>query len=538
MFFETTLTRQRIESTKRKGYWPDRSLRDSVLVADQAKTALIDDRKQLTYGELTDQAEALAFGLLAIGVRPRDVVQVQLPNWVEFIVATLALERIGAVINPVAPIFRHHEVTIMNGLAKPKVIICAREFRSFDYATMHVEIREELAFVEEIVVVGKPIPDTRSWDEVLELGRSTSLCTEALDLLTPGPDDVIEVIFTSGTTGQPKGVLHTTNTLAAGLSGILPNLHHGSGEVVHMASTFGHQTGFLFGARLPLVVGGTGIYQDIWDPGAFVGLIAEHGITASAGAAPFLADLLAVPGLDEADLSTFTTFGCFGSAIPHSLLEEAGQRLPCAVMPGWGMSEISLMTTTAESDSLDKRALTDGAPIEGNEIRVVSDDGKPLDAGIEGDLQARGVLEFVGYLQGRDFSEGFYTDDGWFDTGDRAVIDADGYVRITGRSKDLIIRGGENVPAKEIEDILLRHPSVAAVAVVAMPHERLGEVGCAFVVAAAGDDAPTLSDLTDLLEKQKVTRQFWPEAMRVVEEFPMTASGKVQKYMLRSSLDS
>ena len=538
MFFETTLTRERIRAAKEAGFWPDRSLRDSLLTAEPDKTAVQDGRRKLTYRELIDAGNDLASGLLSIGVRPRDVVQVQLPNWVEFVVAMIAIERIGAVINPVAPIFRRNEVSVMSELATPTAIICAREFRGFDYAAMHVELREQLDSIKEIVVVGEAPADTRGWDDVLASGREQQVDPEVLDLLAPGHDAVIEIIFTSGTTGQPKGVLHTGNTLAAGLSGVLPNLRHGSSEVIHMASTFAHQTGFLFGARLPLVVGGTGIYQDVWDARAFADLIEAEGITASAGAAPFLADLLAVQDLDDRDLSTFTTFGCFGAAIPLPILEQAADRLPCAVMPGWGMSEVSLMTTTTWSDPIDKRGLTDGAPLPGNEIRVVDESGTVVAAGVEGDLQARGVFEFVGYLQGRDFTESFYTDEGWFQTGDRATIDTDGYVRITGRSKDLVIRGGENVPVKEVEDILLRHPGVAAVAIVAKPHDRLGEIGCAFVQVTEGSSPPTLSDLTDTLAEQSVTPQYWPEAMEIVESFPMTPSGKVQKYRLREAFSS
>lgn len=538
MFFETTLTTDRIEKAKASGAWPDKRLRAALLAGEQAKTAVVDPRRELTYGELLEESDALARGLLELGVRPRDVVQVQLPNWVEFVVAMVALERIGAVINPVGPIFRRNEVTIMSRLARPKAVITMAEFRGFDYASMHRDIREQLDFVEEIIVVGDQRPDTNGWGQVIELGRRSGIEGATLDLLAPDCDDVSEIIFTSGTTGQPKGVLHTINTLAAGVLAILPNFINGSNEVVHMASTFAHQTGFLFGARLPLMVGGTGIYQDVWDPAVFADLIEAKGISASAGAAPFLADLLGVPGLDDRDLSSFATFGCFGSAIPLPLLEDAAERLPCAVMPGWGMSEISLMTTTTLTDSMDKVSGTDGAPLKGNEIRVVNENGANVTPGVVGDLQVRGVFEFVGYLQGRTFTEQFYTDDGWFETGDRAMLDTDGYVRIAGRTKDLVIRGGENVPVKEVEDALLRHVAVAGVAVVAKPNDRLGEVGCAFVVPVDGAEPPTLSDLSAHLEEQGMTPQFWPEDLRLVEEFPMTASGKVQKFRLRETLTS
>jgi len=538
MLFETTLTTARLTTEKGSGRWPDERLRDALTKARPDKLAVVDSRRQLTYAELLEESEALARALLELGVRPRDVVQVQLPNWVEFVVAMIALERIGAVINPVGPIFRRNEVMVMSRLAQPKIIITASAFRGFDYAEMHAEIRDELDSIEEVIVVGDEARDTQSWNQVIALGRSSTFEESTLDLLAPGCDEVIEIIFTSGTTGQPKGVLHTINTLTAGVLGILPNFTHGADEVVHMGSTFAHQTGFLFGARLPLIVGGTGVFQDVWDPVEFAALIETRKITASCGAAPFLADLLTVTDLDTRDLSSFTTFGCFGSAIPLPLLEDAANRLPCAVMPGWGMSEISLMTTTQLSDPLEKLSATDGAPMRGNEIRVVDEHGAVVPAGVVGDLQARGSFEFVGYLQGREFTQQFYTEDGWFETGDRALLDADGYVRIAGRTKDLVIRGGENIPVKEVEDILLRHPSVASVAVVAKGHDRLGEVGCAFVIPVAQEEPPTLRDLTSLLEGQGMTRQFWPEDLRVVHQFPMTASGKVQKFRLREMLES
>jgi cyclohexanecarboxylate-CoA ligase len=222
--------------------------------------------------------------------------------------------------------------------------------RGFGYVSMHKEIRGELDFIDEIVVVGDRQADTYGWDDV-ELGRQSGIEETTLDLLTSDCNEVSEIIFTSGTTGQPKGVLHTINTLAAGVQGILPNFTKGSEEIVHM---------------------------DVWDPVVFADLIESRGITASAGAAPFLADLLGVPGLEDRNLSSFTMFGCFGSAIPLPLLEDAAERLPCAVMPGWGMSEISLMTTTTLTDSIDKISGTDGAPLKGNKIRVVDESGRTL----------------------------------------------------------------------------------------------------------------------------------------------------------------
>jgi len=207
-------------------------------------------------------------------------------------------------------------------------------------------------------------------------------------------------------------------------------------------------------------------------------------------------------------------------------------------MPGWGMSEVSLVTTTKPTDPIEKLSGTDGAPLAGNEVRVVDENDDLVPPGTVGDLQVRGIFEFVGYLQGREFTESFYRDGGWFDTGDRATLDSDGYVRIAGRTKDLVIRGGENVPVREVEDVLLRHPAVAGVAIVAKPDERLGEVSCAFVMTAADTGPPSLADLVAVLKDEGVTPQYWPEDLRIVDEFPMTASGKVQKFRLREMLNS
>ena len=278
-------------------------------------------------------------------------------------------------------------------------------------------------------------------------------------------------------------------------------------------------------------MGGHVVLQDVWDPEEFVDLIERHKIQISMGATPFLADVLAVDQVKERDLSSWKRFVCAGAAVPESELEHADATLPCGGLPGWGMTECALLPVGRPSDSLTLR-LTDGCPLPGNDVRVIDDDGESV-VGTEGHLQCRGSELFVGYVQGRALSEASWQGT-WFDTGDRAVMNDDGYIQITGRSKDIVIRGGENVPVKEIEDILLRHPLVSGVAIVGKPNERLGEIGCVFVLPSG--DPPTLANLTEFLQTHEVTPQFWPEDLVLVEDFPMTPSGKVQKYKLRQSL--
>ena len=541
-FFETTLDQQRILEMVETGDWSERCF-DSMIdhwAKERGDLIAVTDRYGATsWSDLATQVDEASRGLLELGVRPGVVVQVQLPNWHQFLVAVAAVERIGGVINPVAPIFRTNEVLVMSELARPAVVITATEFRGFELGLMHTELRERCPWVEEIVTVGeRPTVDALTWQDLLEQGRFSSYDRAAVNLLRAGSHDVCEVMFTSGTTGQPKGVMHTQNTLNAAVDcfveavceGVTSPIGEvdGPGYTFHMASTLAHQTGYLFGIRAPLTLGGHVVLQDVWDPAEFVDLIESHQIQISMGATPFLAAVLGVPQVEERNLASWKRFVCAGAAVPEPVLEDADARLPCVVLPGWGMTECGLLTVGRPSDSLTMR-LTDGRPLPGNDVRVIDEQRQPV-VGTEGDLQCQGSLLFAGYVQGRGLTEASW-DGPWFETGDRAVMNDDGSIRITGRSKDIIIRGGENIPVKEIEDLLLRHPQVMGAAIVGKPDERLGEIGCAFVLPSG--DPPTLGSLIEFLEAQGMTRQFWPEDIVIVEEFPMTPSGKVQKYKLR-----
>ena len=536
--FETTLTTAMVRERRTSGVWPDRLL-GTVMRAtarrEPAKLAIVDVRGRVTYAQLAAEVDDIAMGFLEIGVRHGEVVSVQLPNWCEFIVAAFALERIGAVINPIAPIFRRNELTTMFRLAQPVAVIVPAEFRGFDHAAMLTGMASDSPTVRTVVVVdGAAGHGDLSWDALVQRGKNSSIDRRVLDLLAPQPNDVFEIIFTSGTTGEPKGVMHTHNTLWAANQAMIEAQSYTDADVFHMASTFAHQTGLLLGIRMFVQTGATGVFQDVWDANAFAELIERERITVSAGAAPFLADVLRIADIEERDLASWRLFGCFGAPIPLPLLEDAKRRLPCRVTPGWGMSEVGLVTSTTPMDTDEVAMTTDGTALPHMTVRVVDPTGKDVPPGDDGDLLCHGSGEFVGYVQGRAFTEACYSSDGWFMTGDRARINADGYIRITGRTKDLVIRGGENVPVKEVEDMIVRHPNVRVAAIIGVPHERLGEVGCAFVTCIE-DRTLTMQDLRDHLERAGVTRQFWPEQLFVIDEMPMTPSGKIQKFRLRES---
>ncbi|WP_067934604.1 AMP-binding protein [Alicyclobacillus kakegawensis] len=523
---------------RREGHWPDKTVSDFLAEAAQRlpdKVAILDPLHRYTYRELADKVRRAAFGLLEMGIRAGDVVSFQLPNWCEWIILHYACSRIGAISNPLIPIYRGRELEVMLRQAQPKLIVIPREFRGFDYPAMLREVAGRVPLGDNVLVVGRTQPD--SWESFMENAFEEGRDDADLDAFRPSPDDPAELIFTSGTTGMPKGVIHTHNTLNGPIVAWAKRMQVGVDDVFHMASTFGHQTGFLYGVLLPTMLGATAVYQDVWDPEEFVRLVAAHRITVTNGATPFLYDFIHAANLREYDVSSLRIWGCYGAPIPRPVIRQALAVVPnCKVLAGWGQTENALVTVTRPDDPLEKLTTTDGVVFPGLEVRVVARDGSLCPPGQEGDLQCRGATLFVGYLDQPELMQESFTEDGWFRTGDRAVMDEDGYIKITGRTKDIIIRGGENIPVSYLEDVLHEHADVQAAALVAKPDPRLQERVCAFIVQKPGSEPLTLSRLQAFLREKGVANHYWPEFLRLVEELPRTPSGKIQKFKLREQL--
>jgi len=432
-------------------------------------------------------------------------------------------------VHPIPPIYRASELRFMLNRLESRVVVIPGTFRGFDHVAMLQALRPEVPRVEH-VFVARSAPGTG----MLPFTALTDTAWEARGgrrgLPGSDPNEVNEVIFTSGTTGEPKGVMHTPNTVLANIFPVIERLRFSERDVILMSSTFAHQTGYLYGYCLTLVLGATGVWLDVWNAAEAARLIEAERVTFTMGATPFLQDLTYVPG--RHDLSSLRLFISAGAPIPRPLVRDARARLGCAISPGWGMTENGLVTCTAFDESEEKLFTTDGRPLPGMELRIVDGDGRGLPPGTEGDLLVRGPSQFVGYFKRPEFTSESYTAEGWFKTGDRGALDRDGYLSITGRSKDLIIRGGENIPVVEVENVLFAHPKVASVAIVGMPDPRLGERACAFVIPKPGE-SPTLAELVAFLEGKQLARQKFPERIELVSEFPMTPSGKVQKFRLR-----
>jgi len=533
------LTPARVRAMREAGLWPDRLVLDYLddnLRRKPDAVALIDHNSTpggstaLTWRELDRRARRVAVALARAGIGRGDVVAWQLPNWWELVVLHLACVRIGAVSNALMPIFRERELGYMLGFAEAKLLVVPRSFRGHDHAAMAARLRAEVPSLRHVWVVGGDGPDAF---EARALAPRLDDAPEAAALFTarrPAPDDVIELLYTSGTTGQPKGVMHTSNTQFGALRTCIRFFGFDGDEVMLMASPMAHQTGFLYGMLLPIALGARMVLQDIWSAEMAAQLIERHRVTWTVAATPFLADLTRTPALERHDISSLRIFASGGAPIPRVLVREAAEKLGAAICALWGMTENGIVTATRPGDPPEKVFGTDGVALDGCEVRVVDENGRPVPPDTEGELQTRGVGQFVGYLKR---PEAWSTDaEGWFDTGDRARMDADGYIRITGRSKDIIIRGGENVPVAAVEELLYRHPAVEDAAVVAMPDSRLGERGCAVVTLKPGarfDFAGMIAHLA----AQRMAKTYMPEQRVVLDTMPRTPSGKIQKFRLR-----
>lgn len=540
MAIETNLTPERRQAMIALGAWNDMLLTDyldEAVASAAGRPAIVTYRMaegshdSLSYAELNEKVTRMAAGLAGLGVAKGDVVSCQLPNWWQMTALHLACIRIGAVLNPLMPIFREHELRFMLAQAESKVFVVPGVFRGFDHAAMARGLKAELTALEQVLVVGGEGVD--SFETVL-LERAWERETDTAALFRerrPGGDDVVQLLYTSGTTGKPKGVMHTSNTLMSHIRPFATRLGLGNDDTVFMPSPLAHQLGFLYGLMLPVYLQATAVLQDTWKPAEAVDIIRAERPSLMLGSTPFLADIAEQAEAHGPDLQSLKLFMCAGAPIPSPLVEKAARNLPTRIISAWGMTENGAVTTTRPGDDPSRAVHTDGLPLPFMELKVTDLEGNTLPPGQEGPLYVRGASLFVGYFKQPEL---YGVDaEGWFPTGDLARLDEQGYVRITGRSKDVVIRGGENIPIVDIENALYQHPAIQAVALVGRPDERLGERLCAYVTLKEGVESLTLTDVTTFLSERQVTRQYQPEFLVVLDELPRTPSGKIQKFKLR-----
>lgn len=539
MDFDAILLAPRRAAMIERGLWHDRTINDALdaCVRDcPDKTALTAVQladgsvRTFSYRELAAMADRIAIGLSRLGVGRNDVVSVQLPNTWQFTATYLACSRIGAVINPLMTIFRERELSFMLRHGGARVVIVPKSYRGYDFEQMMAALAPTLPDLQQVVVVGGA--GANSFERLLgEPAWENEPDAQAkLHAHRPSPDDITQLIYTSGTTGEPKGVMHSANTLMANIVPYAERLHLGPDDTIFMASPMAHQTGFMYGLMMPVVLEATAVLQDIWDPGPAAENIRRHGATFTMASTPFLTDLTRVVQETGRPVPTLKTFLCAGAPIPGPLAQQAREVLGTKIVSAWGMTENGAVTLIRPEDDDALATTTDGCPLPGVEVKVVDAVGNVLPHGEMGRLLVRASSNFGGYLKRPQWNA---TDaDGWFDTGDLARSAPGGYIRIAGRSKDVIIRGGENIPVFEIESLLYKHPAVAQVAIVAYPDERLGERACAVVVVKAGQRFD-FAAMTEHLKSLKVAAPYMPERLLLQDAMPTTPSGKIQKFKLR-----
>ncbi|NUC34294.1 medium-chain fatty-acid--CoA ligase [Escherichia coli] len=530
-----TFNEQRRAAYRQQGLWGDASLADYWQQTARAmpdKIAVVDNHgASYTYSALDHAASCLANWMLAKGIESGDRIAFQLPGWCEFTVIYLACLKIGAVSVPLLPSWREVELVWVLNKCQAKMFFAPTLFKQTRPVDLILPLQNQLPQLQQIVGVDKLAPATSSLSLSQIIADNTPLTTA----ITTHGDELAAVLFTSGTEGLPKGVMLTHNNILASERAYCARLNLTWQDVFMMPAPLGHATGFLHGVTAPFLIGARSVLLDIFTPDACLALLEQQRCTCMLGATPFVYDLLNLLEKQPADLSALRFFLCGGTTIPKKVARECQQR-GIKLLSVYGSTESSPHAVVNLDDPLSRFMHTDGYAAAGVEIKVVDDARKTLPPGCEGEEASRGPNVFMGYFDEPELTARALDEEGWYYSGDLCRMDEAGYIKITGRKKDIIVRGGENISSREVEDILLQHPKIHDACVVAMPDERLGERSCAYVVLKAPHHSLSLEEMVAFFSRKRVAKYKYPEHIVVIEKLPRTASGKIQKFLLRKDI--
>ncbi|EHR1023029.1 medium-chain fatty-acid--CoA ligase [Escherichia coli] len=530
-----TFNEQRRAAYRQQGLWGDASLTDYWQQTARAmpdKIAVVDNHgASYTYSALDHAASCLANWMLTKGIESGDRIAFQLPGWCEFTVIYLACLKIGAVSVPLLPSWREAELVWVLNKCQAKMFFAPTLFKQTRPVDLILPLQNQLPQLQQIVGVDKLAPATSSLSLSQIIADNTPLTTA----ITVHGDELAAVLFTSGTEGLPKGVMLTHNNILASERAYCARLNLTWQDVFMMPAPLGHATGFLHGVTAPFLIGARSVLLDIFTPDACLALLEQQRCTCMLGATPFVYDLLNLLEKQPADLSALRFFLCGGTTIPKKVARECQQR-GIKLLSVYGSTESSPHAVVNLDDPLSRFMHTDGYAAAGVEIKVVDDARKTLPPGCEGEEASRGPNVFMGYFDEPELTARALDEEGWYYSGDLCRMDEAGYIKITGRKKDIIVRGGENISSREVEDILLQHPKIHDACVVAMPDERLGERSCAYVVLKAPHHSLSLEEVVAFFSRKRVAKYKYPEHIVVIEKLPRTASGKIQKFLLRKDI--
>ncbi len=520
---------------RREGLWTDDTLGQVIDACVRARPELPlriwSEQRPFTstVAAAHERGRRLAAGLRGRGIGPGDLVAFQLPNWIEAAATFFGLATLGAVLVPVVHSYGPRELSFILQQSGARALITADRFGRLDYAATLAGLRPSLRHLELVVMVTaeRALPaDAVAFDVVASADPLPGAV--AVD-----PDAPAVIGYTSGTTADPKGVIHTHRSFVAEIHQLAAIQPDGDRPAL-VAAPVAHAIGMLGGLLLPLYRGRAIHLTDVWRPAEVLEAMRSADLTAGSGATVFLTSLLDAPGFTADDAARIGRVGLGSAPVPAAVAERA-EALGIGVVRAYGSTEHPSTTGSLPDAPRAKRNRTDGRALPGVELRLLDEQGREVAAGEPGEIWSRGPDLCAGYTDPA-LTRATFDAEGWFASGDIGVLDADGYLTITDRKKDIIIRGGANISAAEIEELLARLPGVAEVAVVAAPDARLGERACAFVRLRPEAHAFDLAVACSHLEAAGLARQKWPEELRIVDEFPRTPSGKIKKFALRDAL--
>ena len=504
-----------------RGFW-DLVTRRAELSGDRPMFFDEHDRR-VTFGEFRDRAERVAAGFWELGVREGTPVSWQLPTRIETVVASMALCRIGAVQNPIIHIYREREVGFVLRQSGARLFLVPGAWRGFDYAAMGEALAKEMDQPPEILVAYDGLPE-----------GDPSVLPPA-----PDPGDAIRwLYYTSGTTADPKGVRHTDGSLLAGAVGLAVALDLGESDVGSIAFPFAHIGGpDMLGVLL--THGCAAALLEAFVPADAIDVYRRHGVTMAGGSTAFYTAFLTEQRKQPQQpiIPSLRLLSGGGAPKPPEIFYEVRREMSVPIAHGYGMTESPMISQGSPHDTDEQLANTDGAPVRGAHIRIAGADGSDAAPGGEGEVRVKGAMVFKGYTDPALDADAFDAQ-GYFRTGDLGYLRPDGHLVLTGRTKDIIIRKGENISAKEIEDLLYQHPKVVAVAIVGLPDRERGERVCAVVEAVPGGEALTFAEMQQYCRDAGLMNQKIPEQLEVVDQLPRNATMKILKYQLRERFGS
>jgi acyl-coenzyme A synthetase/AMP-(fatty) acid ligase len=534
-------TDDEVEAYYASGFWKPVSFYGMALEHAQVRgdrRFVFDSTTSLTYADFREQALRVAVGLKRQGISAGDRVAVQLPNWTEFPVIAAALSRIGAIIVPIMPIYRGDEVGYVLQHSGAVAAITCQDFRGFDHLAMFAELAPGCPDLRQLIAARA----SDDLDPTVAISLTDLVVDGEVDALEveagadSSPDDGFLIVYTSGTTSRPKGCYHSVNTVRSSAAAILKSLDYTEDDIQFGPSPITHSTGLVTSVMLPMLVGASSHLMEAWDPEEGLKRVEEHKLTAAVTATPFLQMLMGVYDKDKHDASSLRLWVCAGSPIPGAVVEQSRALLGFQTLSLYGRSENFLTTMCTVLDAPARSATSDGSAVDGALVKIVDSAGVEVARGEEGDIAYKGPSHMIEYFRNDEETTALFTPDGFSRSGDLGRMDADGYVRVTGRLKDIVIRGGMNISAREVEEHLLAHPSIANAAIVGMPDERLGEKLCAYVVLAPSATSLELAEVAAFLREHNVATQKLPERLELTSELPTTATGKIQKHLLRADV--